>query len=740
MKPFAPSKRPLFLSALCVTAAAAVIFANVAPMAATADRKKSPADAAATTRPPVNSIAKAAAKPARPLTGDDRIVHVLNRLGYGPRPGDVEKVKAIGLDRYIDQQLHPEQIADASLDKKLAEFTELQLSDDQLAANYHDLMQSTRQQQALRKQMNKQNAGASGTDQAVPGGSPAAQAGAKGGKKKKQQPGADTNPGQPGADLAMPQTAQTRKRPIMDPAMRSEARQNRQALLQTSLPVARAHEEFMAAKALRAIESERQLQEVLVDFWGNHFNIDIRKAPCGVLKIIDDREAIRPHILGKFRDLLGASAKSPAMLVYLDNFQSMSENTQSGPAGQMPANRARRLQRLQQRLAASGQSALPQRLQQRLAASGQSALTQPPAAEAAAGTPEQSATPAAIPPKPQRKRPSGLNENYAREIMELHTLGVDGGYTQDDVREVARCFTGWTVSSSGGKRQAAGKYAEAGVYRFAPAMHDNGEKHVLGHVIPAGGGEKDGEMVLDILASHPATMRHVSEQLCQRMVADEPPASLINKCVAAWKRTDGDLREVVRTIVTSPEFFSPAAVRSKIKSPFEYAVSSVRALGATYETAVSGGALAEPRKAISLIKPPKGGGFLDLDTVSLIGQVGTMGQPLFQYQAPTGYPEDSRKWVSSGALISRLNFALALTAGKLADVKVSSTDVSVGDSDAALNRTAEQILHTPLTSSTRATLQKQIRLVSDDPAARRQGGANGRVAALLLGSPEFQRK
>jgi uncharacterized protein (DUF1800 family) len=652
-------KQPLFVSTLAVTAAASAIFASAGLLAAPSDTKK----------PVVTSAATTALKAARPLTEDEKIVHVLNRLGYGPRPGDVESVKALGLDRYIDRQLNPEKLDDPAVDKKLATFTELTMSGDQLTSQYHDLMQSSRQAQAMRKRLKKQNAG---TDPAP------------------TEAEASADP----ATIADP--AKKQKRAVaMDPASRREATQARQQIAQAVLPVVRAHEEFMAAKALRAVESERQLQEVLVDFWGNHFNIDIRKPSCGILKILDDREAIRPHVFGKFRELLGASAHSPAMLVYLDNFQSMSETAQPDPVRRRRANRGKRALLLQ------GQAP-------------------------------------AVPPKAPKKRPTGLNENYAREIMELHTLGVDGGYTQQDVHEVARCFTGWSVSSAGGRRPGAGKYAEAGAYRFYPALHDSGEKTVLGHMIPAGGGEQDGEKVLDILATHPATMRHVAEQLCQRLVADEPPGSLLDKCVAAWKRTDGDLREIVRTIVKSPEFYSPSANRSKIKSPFEYAVSSVRALGGTYETAVAVEDRPLPRQAAALIKPPKGGGFLDIGTTSLIGQVGTMGQPLFQYQAPTGYPEDSRKWVSSGALISRLNFALALTGGKLADIKVRNAGTASTDPNRLIDGTAQQILHVAISPATRATLKKQV-LASDDPAARTQAVTVSRVAALLLGSPEFQR-
>jgi len=675
-------RRALFAGTASLSIAALAMLTSAALLAAPADKGK----------PPAAGKAAVAVKKSAPLSQDDRIVHVLNRLGYGPRPGDVEKVRAIGIERYVDDQLNPDRIPDSAVESKLSAFTELNLGDSELYAAYNELLQGSKTMQALRRKQNKKSAQAGGQPDMLAG--------------------AAATPGQTDPDAA--RAKRLARRQGMDPEMRREAMEARQEMVKAATPVARAHEEFMAAKALRAIESERQLQEVLVDFWGNHFNIDIRRSPCGVLKIIDDREAIRPHVFGKFRELLGASAKSPAMLVYLDNFQSMSENVPAAPA-RRAANQRRRAR-------------LAQQAQAGTAAPG----------TAAPGTVAPGAATPVAPPKPKQKRPSGLNENYAREIMELHTLGVDGGYTQQDVREVARCLTGWSVDSGNARRPANGKYAAASGFRFYPAMHDNGEKTVLGHVIPAGGGQQDGERVLDILASHPATMRHISTQLCQRLVADDPPASLVNKCVETWKRTDGDLREIVRTIATSPEFYAPAAVRTKIKSPFEYAVSSVRALGGTYQSESPAGRN-QPRQAAYLIKPPKGGGYLDIGTTSLIGQVGTMGQPLFQYQAPTGYPEDSRKWVSSGALISRLNFALALTNGNLGDVKVPG-DAAASASDPArtIDHEAAQILHVNVSAATRATLLKQVSEPASATSSGIAAGAN-RVAALLLGSPEFQR-
>jgi uncharacterized protein (DUF1800 family) len=293
----------------------------------------------------------------------------------------------------------------------------------------------------------------------------------------------------------------------------------------------------------------------------------------------------------------------------------------------------------------------------------------------------------------------------------LHTLGVDGGYTQKDVQEVARCFTGWGIAR------------ETGAFQFSPRRHDDGPKTVLGREIAGGGSIGAGEAVLDLLASHPSTMRFVSRKLCQRFVSDDPPAALIDKCVATWKRTDGDLREVVRTIVTSTEFFGRAAYRQKIKSPFEYAVSSVRALGGDVDLS-----------AAAARRPARGA---NVPARTLTGQIAAMGQPLFQHQAPTGYPEDSRKWVSSGALIARLNFALALTENRLADLgplRTARPGPKVATDPAArVTSLVTALLHGNVSASTRATLLKEA--AADGSAA---GG--DRLVALVIGSPEFQRR
>ncbi|MBB6049880.1 DUF1800 domain-containing protein [Armatimonas rosea] len=529
------------------------------------------------------SLAAPALSADKALTEEQRIVHVLNRLGFGPRPGDLERVKAQGLSAYIQQQLHPETLPDTTVEAKAATFDGLAIPPrtlDRLEA------QSRQKGKALRKQLQRK----------------ATEAGQESSKKALRQ------------------------------QLTEKQRQELEQAAQAKKQVAEATQQVVANKFLRAIESEKQLQEVLVDFWSNHFNIDASKVRTA--KIADEQRVIRPHVLGKFSELLNASAHSAAMMLYLDNDQSTAATPAKGKAK-------------------------------------------------------------------TKKKPGGLNENYAREVMELHTLGVDGGYTQKDVTELARCLTGWGVEK--------GKYSS--VFAYHDNLHDKKPKEVLGLRLPAGGGQEDGQAVLDLLARHPSTMRHISTQLCQRFVADNPPASLVEKCVATWKRTDGDIREILTTIFTSPEFNSASAFKSKVKSPFEYVVSAARALGASYEVGP------KPQESFGK-KTPTG-----KETLTS-GQVALLGQPLFRYAFPTGYPEESSKWVSSGALIGRINFALRLTEGKLDDLKVPSLAPLSPEKPQTL---ALRLLGQPLSPATAATLQKQ-------------GVTGTKAVALLLGSPEFQRR
>jgi uncharacterized protein (DUF1800 family) len=324
--------------------------------------------------------------------------------------------------------------------------------------------------------------------------------------------------------------------------------------------------DLLESKLLRAIESNRQLVEELDDFWFNHFNVYYDKGSDRFLIPEYEREAIRPNVLGKFRDLLEATAKSPAMLFYLDNFQSVRPDIDANSKN--------------------------------------------------------------------RKVKRGLNENYGRELMELHTLGVNGGYTQHDVTEVARCFTGWTIQDP----------RKGGAFFYNDNLHDKGEKVVLGHVIPAGGGMEDGEKVLDILATHPSTAKFISTELAQRFVADNPPQSLIDNMSKTFLDTGGDIRRVMKTMLDSKEFWSQGAYRAKVKTPFEMVASSVRALGANVT-----------------------------DAWALANQVGNLGEPLYRKQEPTGYSNLNSEWVNSAALLGRMNFAVQLTQNRVAGVKVAAS-------------------------------------------------------------------
>jgi uncharacterized protein (DUF1800 family) len=530
------------------------------------------------------------ARPAK-LAETQRITHLLNRMGFGPRPGDVERVEQMGVSKYLEQQLHPEQIDDSLTDVRLSFFPSLHLTTAQIQDSYPD-------QQMLARKLGLQPKQAQGED-------------AQAMRKKIQEYAKDNGLAQP------------------------------QRLLQ----------ELMGQKIVRAVYSERQLQEVMADFWYNHFNIDWSKNQDKWLTTDFEMNAIRPNALGKFKDLLMATAKSPAMLFYLDNHLSA-----------VPDERV-----------------------------------------------------AAARPQGQAKRKSGINENYARELMELHTLGVDGGYTQKDVQEVARALTGWTIMNdqvaqqlqrqqqqlqrasqqaqlqtlqqlqqqqrAAQQRRAQtqaqvgqaqnGKTAQQeiaelrglqpaarvarGKFIFRPLMHDTGQKVVLGYTIKANGGIEDGEQVIDILAHHPSTARFIATKLVRRFVSDNPPQSLVDRVAATFTKTDGDIREMLRVIFTSDEFYAPEAYQAKMKSPFELAVSSMRLLQATTDGAPA--------------------------TSKLIGQ---MGEQLYQYQAPTGFPDNAAQWMNEGALLERINFGIALTANRIQGTRVVLTDFDNNSKTAAL--------------------------------------------------------
>ena len=571
------------------------------------------------------------------------IVHVLNRITFGPRPGDVEAVERIGLSNYIKRQLHPESIDDSAVDQAVAGFDLLQMSPQELTSLFlNERMALLKKQKLLAANVQGEVA-----------------------------PGENTNQVEPPPMQLSPQEKLVK--------MVDQANQYRSVA---------AIGQLEQAKLVRAVDSERQLQEVLVDFWGNHFNIDMKKGPDRVLKVVDDRDVIRPHIWGSFRDLLEASAKSPAMLFYLDN----ATNT----VGHAVTAR---------------EQMMTERINAQMTANGNGALAPP------------------VPEVGQQK--GGINENYAREIMELHTLGVDGGYTQKDVQEVARCFTGWSFDR------------QTGQFIFRPRQHDDGAKVVLGHEIPPGGGMQDGETVLDILCACPATAHHIALQMCQRFVSDDPPEALVNRIAGVFQQTGGNLRQVTEAILTSPDFLSPTNFNNKIKSPLEFAVSAVRASGSSIIPQ-------QPPPYNKLLAAQEGSAILGrgqaADRISkrprqsLNWHIYELGEPLFACTPPTGYKEVSKFWVSPGALIERLNFALALTQQQLSDIRFSSENILNGvdldKPEAVLDQCVAVLLQNNVTPSTRNVLEKTALPTSGDS----QTVNPSKLIALIIGSPEFQRK
>jgi len=507
--------------------------------------------------------------PVAQMNGDQKILHALNRLTFGARPGDVEEVKRQGLQNWIEAQLHPETIAENPLlEARLEPLETLRMSTTEMLRKYPS--------QQMIKAM------------------------------------ADGR-------MALPEDPQTRAA-VQTAIARLQGDKTAAVALR---PLQTVNRDLIEGKLLRAIYSNRQLDVVLTDFWYNHFNVYLDKGADRSLVTAYERDVIHPHVLGKFRDMLVATAQSPAMLFYLDNWQS---------AG--PDARAR----------------------------------------------------------PNQKKRQGLNENYGRELMELHTLGVDGGYTQQDVTEVARCFTGWTMKQP----------QQGSPFQFNARMHDNGEKHVLGVTIPAGGGIGDGLQVLDILAKHPSTAHFIAKSLAIRFVADNPPETLVAKMAMTFSATDGDLREVMRTMLSSPEFWAPEAFRSKLKSPLEMVVSAVRAVNGDVENATAIAALMRQ-----------------------------LGQPLYRKQEPTGYSNQGGEWMNSASLLARMNFASALAQAKIRGVKPDP---------ARLTGSPEQIERSLLMTEPSPDALAAIQAGLDEQKQMTPGQAGPLVAGLTLGSPDFQRR
>ena len=583
--------------------------------------------------------------PVSDLTPDEAILHALNRLAYGPRPGDVERIKQIGLAKWIDLQLNPNAINDKSLDARLENLPTLRLTTAKLIEEYPRPKQAAKQA-AASKDESKLQAAQSRSDSAAESMTATDDAPAS----MKQVPAnVATLPGNPRGTLSVDPNAVPRT--IADDSKRPQ----------------RIVEELAMSKMTRVIYSDRQLQQVMDDFWFNHFNVFAGKGEDRYYLTSYERDVIQPHALGKFKDLVTATAKSPAMLFYLDNFLSADP---------------RAAQRLTQERAMRRQSRGP-----------------------------FNRSPRPLPPQnsqaQKKQQQRGLNENYGRELMELHTLGVDGGYTQKDVTEVARCFTGWTIE----------KPRENPQFKFDERMHDPDPKLVLGKKIHVGG-MKDGEQVIELLARNPATARFISTKLARRFVSDDPPPPLVARMVATFKSSDGDIRAVMHTMIYSPEFWTRDAYRAKIKTPFEFVASTVRTLGT------------------------------DVDTpMPLVQWVARIGEPLYQCQPPTGYSDKAESWVNTGALLNRLNFSLALAGNK---VRGSRTDApalfglnSSADSKQILDRAVELFLSGEASPSTVATLQKQlddpqvVKAKLDDPVKQVDLAI---VTGLVLGAPEFQRR
>jgi len=581
----------------------------------------------------VSIAAQRASKKSPTMTADQRVAHVLSRLTFGARPGDFERVKAMGVEAFINQQLDPDSIDNSSVIAKLRRLPTLGMATPVIIEQYtppkpvvspsptvaRTAENSTAQTPNLINQ--NQEAGKMSVMQ----------------NEMQMDAKKDDAAKMPAVPTASPKPTPPPKNPQMVVT------------------------ELQRAKLLRAVYSDQQLYELMVDFWENHFSIFANKDDDRYLLTGYDRETIRPFALARFRDLLGATAHSPAMLFYLDNWR----------------------------------SSVPRPY------------------------PARGEKPAGV--------DGGFNENYARELMELHTLGVDGGYTQKDVQEIARCFSGWTIQ----------KPNEQGLFLYRPGLHDDGEKIVLGHKILPGGGIADGERVLDILATHPSTARFIATKLARRFISDDPPQSVVDRAAAVFLKTDGSIRETLRAIITSPEFFSTTAYRAKVRSPLEYVAAAMRAMNAETDG--------------------------DRPVLDLIGR---MGQPLFGRITPDGYSDRAEQWLSSGAMVARLNFASALATNRIKGTTIDLTKLLNGidqaNKDAVTLRLISLTLMGDVSSVTRTALGKNTSteaLVIQTPPGtanvsvgftgngtpqqqppRQVTGYIPEMSTLLIGSPDFQQR
>ncbi len=557
---------------------------------------------------PADAPAEAALEAARrdpqagaALTSSEQIDHALARVTFGARPGDRERVGRIGVAAFLEEQLEPARLEDHLAEARLARYRVLTASSSELMQELVD----------KRKQKKED-------------------------KEQQKLALAQADPALAAATVPPPE-----KKGRMDQG-----------------PGGAYIGELAQAKLLRAVLSERQLQEVMADFWFNHFNVFGAKDRIRALLPSYERDAIRPNALGRFGDLLRATARHPAMLVYLDNWRSSSDS---------PPPRFRRAERPRAAFRSRGADTVDEV------------------------------------EKLRRKRGRGLNENYARELLELHTLGVDGGYSQADVTEVARCFTGWTVV----EMQDDPRYA------FRRGRHDFGQKLVLGHAIEAGGGEGDGEAVLELVLHHPATARFIASKLVRRFVMDDPPALLVERVAETYQSSDGDIRAMLRTIFASPDFWSRRALKAKVRSPLEFVAGAVRAVGAGVD-----------------------------DPLQLAKAVERIGEPLYGAAPPTGYGDTAETWVSPGALLARINFGLTLAEGKLEGVSLDLAALApvAAPPEQVLARAQALLSASELSERTRAYVLSQLGEVPEKRRQKQPALLAMRAVGLLLGAPEWQRR
>ena len=616
--------------------------------------------------------------PITELTADEAILHAMNRLAYGPRPGDVDRVRQMGLAKWIDQQLASNTIDDKAVNARLENLPTLSMSSAQLIEEYPQpkqaVIQAAKRADAAGKDMQNAPDASRTTDPNGVAPAPAPSSSSAAGGQSAPSNSAEVNVADKASVPVSMKTKPSPSNPNLASNVTTPGAGKRNVLsgpdpnavprviADDSKKPQRVIEELAMAKVMRAIYSERQLQQVMDDFWFNHFNVYAAKGEDKWYLTSYERDVIQPHTLGKFKDLVTATAESPAMLFYLDNFLSADPNA---------ARRQAALRAMQQNRGRFGRP-----------------WPQPPQGPQA------------------KKNTRGLNENYGRELMELHTLGVEGGYTQKDVTELARCFTGWTIDKPRLNPE----------FKFDEKLHDPGHKVVLNKKIHVGG-MKDGEQAIELLVRHPSTAKFISTKLARRFVSDNPPAPLVARMAKTFESSDGDIRAVMHTMIYSPEFWSREAYRAKIKTPFELVISAVRALGTDVDTAMP-----------------------------LVQWVGRIGEPLYQCQPPTGYADNAEAWVNTGALLNRLNFSLTLSGNKVrgsrADVG-SLLGVDATEPKVALQRALQIFLGGQAGPTTLETLQKQLdspqvlQAKLDDPVKKVDLGV---VTGLVLGAPEFQRR